>query len=410
MDDNRILIVENLSKLYRLGSIGTGTFAGDLDRFWKMKILGHDDPYVKVGQTNERTNKTNGDFVWALKDIHFSLEKGEILGVIGNNGAGKSTLLKILSRITSPTTGSVRITGRMASLLEVGTGFHPELTGRENIFLNGAILGMTEKEIKHKFNDIVDFSGCELYIDTPTKRYSSGMKVRLGFAVAAFLDPEILIVDEVLAVGDAEFQKQAIGKMKDVSKEEGRTVLFVSHNMTSISQLCSAGIILKNGMIDFKGSDINEVIAKYQGNNYLDVLNSKSIYWHENIVEKCTIRVSSESDTLKFVINLSSKIELNQIRVGLYIYNLNENIVGSYVSQSSEKNILILGKCSTEIKIEFKDNVFASGEFLYKIWIKDIKNGLIINMIDFGKYQHVANLPYPKDGGIIRLRPQLIQK
>lgn len=259
-----VLKVDNLSKLYRLGTVGTGTIGGDVQRFWKTKILRQEDPFLKVGTVNDRTSKEKSDFVWALKDINFEVKKGEVLGIIGKNGAGKSTLLKLLSRITSPTTGSVKIAGRMASLLEVGTGFHPELTGRENIFLNGAILGMTKREIQSKFDEIVDFSGCELYIDTPTKRYSSGMTVRLGFAVAAFLDPEILIVDEVLAVGDAEFQKKAIGKMQDVSKGEGRTILFVSHNMGTIKQLCQRILTLQNGTVRFEGDVITGI------NSYLN--------------------------------------------------------------------------------------------------------------------------------------------
>jgi lipopolysaccharide transport system ATP-binding protein len=257
-----ILRVENVSKLYRLGTVGTGTFGGDVQRFWKTKILGQEDPFLKIGQTNDRTSKVKAEFVWALKDINFEVKRGEVLGIIGKNGAGKSTLLKLLSRITSPTTGIIKSAGRMASLLEVGTGFHPELTGRENIFLNGAILGMTKKEIQSKFDEIVDFSGCEMYIDTPAKRYSSGMTVRLGFAVAAFLDPEILVVDEVLAVGDAEFQKKAIGKMQDVSRGEGKTVLFVSHNMASVKALCNKGLVMNNGTISYIGS-INESIDFY---------------------------------------------------------------------------------------------------------------------------------------------------
>jgi lipopolysaccharide transport system ATP-binding protein len=273
-----ILSVENVSKLYRLGTVGTGTFGGDVQRFWKTKILGQEDPFLKIGQTNDRTSKEKAEFVWALQDINFEVKRGEVLGIIGKNGAGKSTLLKLLSRITSPTTGSIKSAGRMASLLEVGTGFHPELTGRENIFLNGAILGMTKKEIQSKFDEIVDFSGCELYIDTPVKRYSSGMTVRLGFAVAAFLDPEILVVDEVLAVGDAEFQKKAIGKMKEVSAGGGRTVLFVSHNMASVSQLCDNGIVLANGKID-KYGEINGIINYYLSKES-KLLNPK--YFQEN--------------------------------------------------------------------------------------------------------------------------------
>jgi lipopolysaccharide transport system ATP-binding protein len=257
-----ILSVENVSKLYRLGTVGTGTFGGDVQRFWKTKILGQEDPFLKIGQTNDRTSKEKAEFVWALQDINFEVKRGEVLGIIGKNGAGKSTLLKLLSRITSPTTGSIKSAGRMASLLEVGTGFHPELTGRENIFLNGAILGMTKKEIQSKFDEIVDFSGCEMYIDTPTKRYSSGMTVRLGFAVAAFLDPEILVVDEVLAVGDAEFQKKAIGKMQNISTSEGRTILFVSHNMEAVRTLCSRALILNNGKVSADG-EVDSLIDTY---------------------------------------------------------------------------------------------------------------------------------------------------
>ena len=273
-----ILKVENVSKLYRLGTVGTGTFGGDVQRFWKTKILGQEDPFLKVGHTNDRTSKEKAEFVWALQDINFEVKRGEVLGIIGKNGAGKSTLLKLLSRITSPTTGSIKSAGRMASLLEVGTGFHPELTGRENVFLNGAILGMTKKEIQSKFDEIVDFSGCELYIDTPTKRYSSGMTVRLGFAVAAFLDPEILIVDEVLAVGDAEFQKKAIGKMQDVSGGEGKTVLFVSHNMGSIDALCNRALVMQDGMMVFDGTQ-KDGISFYLQNEVANISNFRE--WNE---------------------------------------------------------------------------------------------------------------------------------
>jgi lipopolysaccharide transport system ATP-binding protein len=219
--------VENLSKAYQLGDFGTGTISRDLERYW-ARLRGKEDPFLKIGETNDRTALGTSDVVWSLKDINFEVEQGDAVGIIGRNGAGKSTLLKILSRVTSPTTGSVKIKGRIASLLEVGTGFHPELTGRENIYLNGAILGMRKAEIKRKFDEIVAFAGVERYIDTPVKRYSSGMYVRLAFAVAAHLESEILIVDEVLAVGDAEFQKKCLGKMGDISKGEGRTVLFVS--------------------------------------------------------------------------------------------------------------------------------------------------------------------------------------
>lgn len=245
---------QNVGKQYRLGVVGTGTLSSDLNRWWQTTVLRREDPYLKIGEVNDRSKKGNSEFVWALKDISFKVEQGEVVGIIGKNGAGKSTLLKLLSNITSPSTGIIRYEGRIATLLEVGTGFHRDLTGRENIYMNGSIMGMTRKEITHKLDEIVDFAGVERYLDTPVKRYSSGMTVRLGFAVAAFLEPEILVVDEVLTVGDAEFQKKAIGKMKDVSTESGRTVLFVSHNMSAVKSLCTRGIVLKNGMLDYDGS------------------------------------------------------------------------------------------------------------------------------------------------------------
>lgn len=259
-----ILKAENISKQYRLGTVGTGTLGDDLKRWW-YNIRGKEDPFLQVGAVNDRDAKASEDYVWALRDINFEVKHGEVLGIIGKNGAGKSTLLKLLSRVTSPTTGSIKTKGRIASLLEIGTGFHPELTGRENIFMNGAVLGMTRAEIKSKLDEIIDFSGCEMYIDTPTKRYSSGMTVRLGFAVAAHLEPEILVIDEVLAVGDAEFQRKAIGKMQNLSIGEGRTVLFVSHNMASIKSLCTRLIVLENGSTVFEG-DTYEGINFYLSN------------------------------------------------------------------------------------------------------------------------------------------------
>lgn len=259
---NTAIEFDHVGKLYKLGLVGTGSLAHDLNRWWQTSIRGKEDPYLKIGETNDRTHKGNSDYVWALKDISFKVEQGDVVGIIGKNGAGKSTLLKLLSNITSPSTGAIRYKGRIASLLEVGTGFHPEMTARENIYMNGSIMGMTKTEITRKLDEIVDFSGIERYLDTPIKRFSSGMTVRLGFAVAAFLEPEILVVDEVLAVGDAEFQKKAIGKMKDVSTSGGRTVLFVSHNMAAVRNLCKSGIVLKNGMIDYTGT-ANDAIDHY---------------------------------------------------------------------------------------------------------------------------------------------------
>lgn len=255
-----VISVEHLSKRYRLGVINSGTLKDDL-KIWFAQARGKPNPLSKVGETDH--GNRDGDILWALKDINFTVQRGEALGIIGRNGAGKSTLLKILSRVTTPTEGHVRVKGRIASLLEVGTGFHPELTGRENIYLNGAIMGMNRAEVTRKFDEIVDFSGVEKFIDTPVKRYSSGMYVRLAFAVAAHLEPEILIVDEVLAVGDAEFQKKCLGKMTEVTGE-GRTVLFVSHNLLAIQSLCSQSILMDHGSLIFKGLT-GATIKEYRG-------------------------------------------------------------------------------------------------------------------------------------------------
>ncbi|MBL7886950.1 MAG: ATP-binding cassette domain-containing protein [Flavobacterium sp.] len=280
-----VIKVENISKAYQIGQIGSGTLSRDIDRFWQTKILGKEDPFLKIGETNDRSVKGESDIVWSLKDINFEINQGEALGIIGKNGAGKSTLLKLLSRVTSPTTGEIKVKGRIASLLEVGTGFHPELSGRENIYLNGAILGMRKKEITRKLDEIIAFSGVERYIDTPVKRYSSGMYVRLAFAVAAHLESEILIVDEVLAVGDAEFQKKCLGKMGDISKGEGRTILFVSHNMNAIQNLCSKVLILNNGQINFNGN-VDSGLKQY--------LNSKEI---NSSIEAITNFMESQEDS-----------------------------------------------------------------------------------------------------------------
>ena len=253
MDKNIAIEFDGVGKQYRLGLVGTGSLQHDINRWWQTSILGKEDPYLKIGEVNDRSTKGHSDYVWALKDISFKVEQGDVVGIIGKNGAGKSTLLKLLSHITAPSTGHITYRGRIASLLEVGTGFHPEMTGRENIYMNGSIMGMSKHEIDRKLDEIVDFAGVERYLDTPTKRYSSGMTVRLGFAVAAFLEPEILVVDEVLTVGDAEFQKKAIGKMGEVSSQGGRTVLFVSHNMAAVRRLCQKGVVLKNGQILYQG-------------------------------------------------------------------------------------------------------------------------------------------------------------
>src|SRR6187551_2892816 len=288
---NKVVIqAENISKQYRLGLVGTGTIKDDMKRWW-YNMRGKEDPFLKIGEANNRAVKGESDYVWSLRDINFEINQGDSVGIIGRNGAGKSTLLKILSQVTQPTTGKIYTKGRIASLLEVGTGFHPEMTGRENIFLNGAILGMRKEEIKRKFDEIIAFSGVERYIDTPVKRYSSGMYVRLAFAVAAHLEPDILIVDEVLAVGDAEFQKKCLGKMKDVSEKDGRTVLFVSHNMTALKSLCTESIWLENGMLEFQ-SETNEVVDKY--------LTSQLKIQDERIVD-CSHDERCVNDYIKFL-------------------------------------------------------------------------------------------------------------
>jgi len=268
---NPVISVENLTKRFNLGVINTGTLTRDLNTWW-ARIRGKPDPYINVMST-EYGRQFNGSII-ALNNVNFTVEEGEALGIIGRNGAGKSTLLKILSQITAPTNGIVKVKGRIGSLLEVGTGFHPALTGRENVYLNGAILGMRKTEVDRKFDEIVDFSGVEKFIDTPVKRYSSGMYVRLAFAVAAHLDPEILIVDEVLAVGDAEFQKKCLGKMGNIASK-GRTVLFVSHNMESIHSLCSKVIVLENGSVSYQGSP-NQAI-----DYYLSSINNNNLHISE---------------------------------------------------------------------------------------------------------------------------------
>ena len=331
---NTVIKVENLSKQYRLGSVGTGSLAHDLNRTWQ-RIMGKEDPYLKIGEENDRTVKGSSEYVWALKDINFEVKQGEVLGIIGRNGAGKSTLLKILSRTTTPTTGSVKIKGRVASLLEVGTGFHPELSGRENIFLNGAILGMTRHEIKSKFDEIVDFAGVERYIDTPVKRYSSGMYVRLAFGVAAHLEPEILIVDEVLAVGDAEFQKKALGKMKDVSTKEGRTVLFVSHNMAAVKQLCTMGMIFENGKLVYV-NNIQNTISNYysrqlskNSGSYFREGNKKAEFLTFQVLDDLQNErkdfLMGEDIFLKFSIQFNQDIE--DLEIGLNVKNQNHDLM-----------------------------------------------------------------------------------
>jgi lipopolysaccharide transport system ATP-binding protein len=295
-------------------------------------MQGKEDPLLKIGSTNDRSQKADSDYVWALKDINFEVQQGDVLGIIGRNGAGKSTLLKILSKTTAPTTGSVKVKGRIASLLEVGTGFHPELTGRENIYLNGAILGMRKHEITRKLDEIIDFAGVERYIDTPVKRYSSGMYVRLAFGVAAHLESEILIIDEVLAVGDAEFQKKCLGKMGDVAKGEGRTVLFVSHNLGAISNICKRGIFIKNGNI-LEDTNINNAI---------------SAYINETLVKKKSIDFTDNNGLIGDGIKIKSAAILNENE---FIYNSDEIRIGFLFKQKYFKPfyLILIIRTSTDL-------------------------------------------------------------
>ncbi|RDV14876.1 ABC transporter ATP-binding protein [Pontibacter diazotrophicus] len=414
---NTIIKIENLSKQYRLGEYGTGTITHDLNRWWH-KLRGKEDPYLKFGEVNDRATKSNSEYTWALRDVNFEVQQGEVLGIIGKNGAGKSTLLKLLSRVTSPTTGSIKAKGRIASLLEVGTGFHEELTGRENIFLNGAILGMTKAEIRSKLDEIIAFSGTERYIDTPVKRYSSGMRVRLAFAVAAHLEPDILIVDEVLAVGDAEFQKKAIGKMQDVAQGGGRTVLFVSHNMAAVQSLCNKGLLLSNGQVSYKGS-ISNVIESYLLNNTL-VADTKvefslnrtgngkvafaDFYMEDINGQRVETILSGSSVTLNFVLRVVESSE--KVDVGFSInskfgdnlsvlYSSYQNV--SYSLTDQEYKII---KCKIDAlpfapgAYDVYGRVLVDGE--EADWLKDPLGKMSVEMGDFymsGKTGFEGNAP-----------------
>ena len=324
-----VISVEDVWKQYRLGTAGSGTLGADLKRAW-AKMRGKEDPTLSLSEENNREKKGISDLIWALNGISFEVKKGEVLGIIGKNGAGKSTLLKILSRVTKPSKGQVKIKGRIASLLEVGTGFHPDLSGRENIYMNGTILGMRSSEISAKLDEIIAFSGVERYIDTPVKRYSSGMYVRLAFAVAAHLDPEILILDEVLAVGDAEFQKKCLGKMQDVSKNEGRTVLFVSHNMQAISTLTTHSVFLRNGKMAGKGPS-NEMIQLYLE----DTIKKELIYTGKVLSDKPSItsvaletsepgNVHVHGKPLKIKFTISTPFPIDKSALSFQIINLRD--------------------------------------------------------------------------------------
>ncbi len=395
----------NISKIYRLGLVSTGTLAHDLKRWWTINIRGKEDPYLTIGETNDRSTKGESDYVWALRNIDFKVEQGDVVGIIGKNGAGKSTLLKILSKVTAPTTGSIRARGRIGSLLEVGTGFHPEMTGRENIYMNGAILGMTKSEITKKLDEIVDFSGCERYIDTPVKRYSSGMMVRLGFAVAAHLDPEILVVDEVLAVGDAEFQKKAIGKMQDVSKGEGRTVLFVSHNMASVRKLCRTGLLIENGSIKFIGS-INDTIDNYITTPLAESTKSLRERTFRNGSQEAQIveilmtfnNTPCSSITMgkgaEFSITVESNMEITDAYVGLSIWNQYETIILHTNTNVTEEQLYCIHRGTNKYKCTFPFLPLQYGGYYLNLalyhkngeYIDQIEKALVFNVIEDNCY------------------------
>ncbi|MEM7086987.1 MAG: ABC transporter ATP-binding protein [Bacteroidota bacterium] len=356
-----ILKAENISKQYRLGLVGTGSILHDFNRFW-YRIRGKEDPYLKIGAVNDRTAKATEDYVWALQDINFEVQQGEVLGIIGKNGAGKSTLLKLLSQVTSPTTGVIKSKGRIASLLEVGTGFHPELTGRENIYLNGAILGMTKAEIASKIDEIIEFSGCELYIDTPTKRYSSGMTVRLAFAVAAHLEPDILVIDEVLAVGDAEFQKRAIGKMQEISSGQGRTVLFVSHNMASVQKLCNRILLIEHGKVILDTLDVDEGIQRYlqTGRDQLKAkLNERTDRKGNGFIKLMRVGIEDASGNEVDTVITGSKVvikfecqkkegELKKVAIAFSVTRSNGTLLSTFVSDVTH-DLFNLSESNSEV-------------------------------------------------------------
>jgi lipopolysaccharide transport system ATP-binding protein len=379
---------EGLSKAYQLGEFSTGTLSQDIERMW-YRLRGKEDPFLKIGESNDRTAKGDSNIVWSLKDINFEIRQGEAVGIIGRNGAGKSTLLKVLSRVTTPTAGSVKIKGRIASLLEVGTGFHPELTGRENIFLNGAILGMRKQEIKRKFDEIVAFAGVERYIDTPVKRYSSGMYVRLAFAVAAHLESEILIVDEVLAVGDAEFQKKCLGKMQDVSTNDGRTVLFVSHQMGTIAQLCQKAILLKNGEVVADGNS-QDIISKYMLSNKAGAkynideaqLKDKELAFEE--IYTCFENGTASQD-FKFEdsINIRLKLKKNianikHVKIGIALKDKFENRVFSALNDLEDFNI---DEDGAIVNITLPKSLFAPGAYSF-LFALHVPNQKMYDLVD----------------------------
>ena len=404
---------ENISKQYRLGTIGTGTLTHDINRWWHL-VRGKEDPYLQVGQVNDRSSKSTSDYVWALKDITFNVQQGEVLGIIGKNGAGKSTLLKILSRVTSPTTGSIKAKGRIASLLEVGTGFHGELTGRENIYMNGAILGMTKREITNKFDEIVDFSGIEKYIDTPVKRYSSGMTVRLGFAIAAHLEPEILVVDEVLAVGDIEFQKKAIGKMKDVSQGGGRTVLFVSHNMVAVQNLTSKCVYMKDGMINRIGLTDEIVDYYFKENSTNDTSDNisynKEVFDDNKDIELISSNITRDEEYLFISVCYIVRRSVGSV-VAAKIVNSKEVVVITVIDTDNDN--ISFKKERGEYNVKFRIPVIMLTPDTFKVTLSfsDMKIerfDYYENLLSFTIDEYQDSLNSQQRGGIIRPSNQFV--
>lgn len=421
MDKNIAIEFNNVGKQYRLGRVGTGTLSHDLNRWWQTSILGKEDPYLKIGEVNDRSTKGHSDYVWALKDISFKVEMGDVVGIIGKNGAGKSTLLKLLSHITAPSTGDIRYRGRIASLLEVGTGFHPEMTARENIYMNGSIMGMTRHEITRKLDEIVDFAGIERYLDTPVKRFSSGMTVRLGFAVAAFLEPEILVVDEVLAVGDAEFQKKAIGKMKDISSTGGRTVLFVSHNMDAMLNLCNNGILLENGITKYSG-DIKSTVTNYlddgvsssmfeQLDSDVDIFISKAYFIGNTAEQRKGLFAFDDNVSLRIILDkkLNTVFDTKTV-ISIYIQTFNKTIVCCNEIQLTQ----LADKEQLEINLSYPASTLLAGNYsiradihLPNVCFYDRQELVSFTIYDNGtellKYQKV-------NFGFVKLTPTIVLK
>ena len=462
--------IENLSKHYRLGLVSTRTLSHDLNRWYQTTIRGKEDPYLKIGESarergsegaRERRSDTrdesdsipgqqsafripqsaikipmphalcpmpSSDYIWALRDINLEVSQGEVLGIIGKNGAGKSTLLKILSKVTAPTTGTIKAKGRIASLLEVGTGFHPEMTGRENIFMNGAIMGMSKAEITHKLDEIIDFAGVEQFIDTPVKRYSSGMTVRLGFAVAAHLEPEILVVDEVLAVGDAEFQKKAIGKMQEVSRNEGRTVLFVSHNMAAILNLCKNSILLNNGIIQFRG-DANDCVNAYVENcnkkasidlmNRIDRTGAGSIKFKKvSLLNKNREIIQNpktgEDLIIRIFYDLIIQKDYKNCRVSCAVYSQRGLMFVTSTEMVSDEEIRI--DRSGYFDLQIKDLPLSKGTYFLTLFVES--NGDIHDSIDESFYFEVVegdffgfgrNYPKGWEGNTVLIKHEFVQ-